>query len=57
MKMAIGSDSTNSLTEHVTAYLEERGIELVRFGSLAGEEADQLDCPRVSALKANRLAN
>ena len=43
MKMAIGSDSTNSLTEHVTAYIEEKGIELVRFGSLAGEEADYVD--------------
>ena len=43
MKMAIGSDSTNSLTKHVTAYLEEKGIELVRCGSLAGEEADYVD--------------
>lgn len=43
MKMAIGSDSTNGLTDHITAYLEEKGIELVRFGALAGEEADYVD--------------
>ena len=56
MKMAIGSDSTNSLTEHVTAYLEEKGIELVRFGSLAGEEADYVDaaCGVAEAVAAGK---
>jgi len=56
MKMAIGSDSTNNLTEHVTAYLEEKGIELVRFGSLAGEEADYVDaaCGVAEAVAAGK---
>ena len=49
MKMAIGSDSTNGLTEHITAYLEEKGIELVRFGSLAGEKADYVDAAQAVA--------
>ena len=43
MKMAVGSDSVSNLTHEITAYLEEKGIELTRCGALAGEEADYVD--------------
>ena len=46
MKMAVGSDSVSNLTHEITAYLEEKGIELIRCGSLAGEEADYVDAAR-----------
>ncbi len=46
MKMAVGSDSVSSLTHEITAYLEKKGIELIRCGSLAGEEADYVDAAR-----------
>ena len=44
--MAVGSDSVSNLTHEITAYLEEKGIELIRCGSLAGEEADYVDAAR-----------
>ena len=43
MKMAVGSDSVSSLTSEITAYLEQKGIELTCCGSLAGEKADYVD--------------
>ena len=46
MKMAIGSDSVNNLTDTITAHLESKGIELIRHGALAGEEADYVDASR-----------
>ena len=46
MKMAVGSDSVSNLTHEITAYLEKKGIELIRCGSLAGEEADYVDAAR-----------
>ena len=41
--MAIGSDSTCNLTNTIVAYLESKGIELVRCAALAGEQADYVD--------------
>ena len=43
MKMAIGSDSTGSLTDEITSYLESKGIELMRCGALKGTPADYVD--------------
>ena len=43
MKMAVGSDSVSNLTHEITTHLEEKGIELLRCGSLAGEKADYVD--------------
>ena len=40
MKMAVGSDSICHLTEAIIAYLEEKDIELVRFGALGDGVAD-----------------
>ena len=45
--MAVGSDSVSNLTHEITAYLEEKGVELIRCGSLAGEEADYVDAGTV----------
>ena len=44
--MAVGSDSVSNLTDEITAYLERKGIELRRCGSLAGDEADYVDAAR-----------
>jgi ribose 5-phosphate isomerase B len=46
MKMAIGSDSTNNLTREITAYLESKGVELVRCGALAEKQVDYVDAAR-----------
>lgn len=46
MRMAIGSDSVNNLTDTITAHLEDKGVELVRHGALAGEDADYVDASR-----------
>jgi len=43
MKMAIGSDSVNHLTDEIVRHLESKGVELVRCGALAGETADYVD--------------
>ena len=43
MKMAVGSDGVSHMTEALCAYLEEKGIELVRCGKCAGTEADYVD--------------
>ncbi len=40
MEMAIGSDSVSHITDVISVYLEEKGIDLVRCGALAGKEAD-----------------
>jgi len=40
MKIAVGTDNTCHLTEVITAYLEEKGIELVRFGALGDGPVD-----------------
>jgi ribose 5-phosphate isomerase B len=46
MKMAVGSDSVNHLTRELTAYLEAKGISLVRCGALAERTADYVDAAR-----------
>ena len=49
MKMAIGGDSQCHLTDIICEHLEEKGVELVRCGALAGEEADYVDAARAVA--------
>lgn len=49
MKMAIGSDSVHHITEAITNYLEEKGVELVRCAALGGETADYVDAARAVA--------
>lgn len=44
--MAVGSDSVSNLTQEITSHLEDKGIELVRCGSLAGEQTDYVDAAR-----------
>ena len=51
MKMAVGSDSVGNLTETIVAYLEAKGVELVRCGALAGKELDYVDSARETAEK------
>jgi len=46
MKMAVGSDSVNNLTREITAYLEGKGITLVRCGALGERPADYVDAAR-----------
>ncbi|MHC4443563.1 MAG: RpiB/LacA/LacB family sugar-phosphate isomerase [Planctomycetota bacterium] len=53
MKMAIGSDSTCNLTDTIVAYLESKGIELVRCAALAGEQADYVDAASAVARKVS----
>ena len=43
MKMAIGSDSVNHLTDEIVRHLESKGVELVRCGALADKTADYVD--------------
>jgi len=40
MKIAIGSDNQCHLTAEITAYMKEKGIELIPCGALAGNESD-----------------
>ncbi len=49
MRMAVGSDNRSAMTEAVCAYLEERGVELLRCGQCACEEADYVDAARMVA--------
>ena len=49
MKMAVGSDSVNNLTDEIVQYLESKGIELQRCGALTGQEADYVDAARAVA--------
>ncbi len=51
MKMAIGSDSERHITDAITRYLEEKGVELVRCAALAGEKTDYVDAARAVAEK------
>jgi len=51
MKMAVGSDSAGNLTETIVAHLEEKGVELVRCGALAGKDVDYVDSARETAEK------
>ncbi|UCD29708.1 MAG: RpiB/LacA/LacB family sugar-phosphate isomerase [Planctomycetota bacterium] len=51
MKMAIGSDSTCNLTDTIVAHLQEKGIELIHCGALAGEQADYVDAAGAVAAK------
>ena len=51
MRMAIGSDSVCNLTNTIVAHLEGKGIELVRCGALAGEQADYVDAALAVAEK------
>lgn len=53
MKMSIGGDSVSHLSDVITAYLEEKGIELVRCGALADKEADYVDAAREVAEKVS----
>jgi ribose 5-phosphate isomerase B len=46
MKIAVGSDSENNLTREITQHLESKGIDLIRFGALAGDAADYVDAAR-----------
>ena len=46
MRIAVGSDSETNLTRVITGYLESKGIDLVRCGALAGQEADYVDAAR-----------
>jgi ribose 5-phosphate isomerase B len=46
MRIAVGSDSENNLTRAILQHLETKGIELIRYGALAGQEADYVDAAR-----------
>ena len=43
MKMALGADSVCRLSDVITAYLKDKGIETELCGSLAGKDADYVD--------------
>lgn len=49
MKMAIGSDRSTVLTNEIIAYLEEKNINLVRCGALAGKDVDYVDAAEETA--------
>ena len=46
MKMAVGSDSASHFSAAICAYLEEKGVELIRCGQCCGEQADYVDAAR-----------
>lgn len=46
MRMAVGSDGVYHLTDVICAYLEEKGVQLVRWGALAGKQVDYVDAGR-----------
>ena len=46
MKMAVGSDSATHFATTICAYLEEKGVELLRCGQCCGEQADYVDAAR-----------
>jgi ribose 5-phosphate isomerase B len=54
MKMAVGSDIATSLCETVCRYLESKGIELVRCGQCACQDADYVDAAREVAERVAR---
>jgi ribose 5-phosphate isomerase B len=49
MKMAVGSDSASHFSTAICAYLEDKGVELLRCGQCCGEEADYVDAARAVA--------
>jgi ribose 5-phosphate isomerase B len=49
MKMAVGSDSASHFSTAICAYLEEKGVELLRCGQCCGEQADYVDAARAVA--------
>ena len=49
MKMAVGSDSASHFATAICAYLEEKGVELLRCGQCCGEQADYVDAARAVA--------
>ena len=46
MKMALGSDSRSNLTDTIIEYLEQKGVEPIKCGALAGKEADYVDAAK-----------
>ena len=49
MKMAVGSDSESHFATAICAYLEQKGVELLRCGQCCGEDADYVDAARAVA--------
>ncbi|MGB8481535.1 MAG: RpiB/LacA/LacB family sugar-phosphate isomerase [Acidobacteriaceae bacterium] len=49
MKVAVGSDSASHFATAICAYLEEKGVELLRCGQCRGELADYVDAARAVA--------
>ena len=43
MKIAVGSDSTSNIANVITAYLEEKGVTIIRYAALTGMQADYVD--------------
>ncbi len=43
LRIAAGSDSVSHLSQEILRYLEEKGIETVRCGALAGKTSDYVD--------------
>lgn len=46
MQIGLSADSVQHLPEYVEQYLRERGMEVKKFGALAGESADYVDSAR-----------
>ncbi len=46
MKMALGSDSRSNLTDTIIEYLEQKGVEPIKCGALAGKETDYVDAAK-----------
>ena len=49
MRIAVSSDSVQNLATTICDYLEEKGITLLRFGALDGNEADYVDAAKAGA--------
>jgi ribose 5-phosphate isomerase B len=54
MKMAVGADAVSNLGNTICAYLEEKGVELVRFAALKGDDGDFVDAARAVAEAVQR---
>ena len=46
MLFAVGSDSVRNITNSINSYLKEKGFDLLKFGALAGEDADYVDAAK-----------
>jgi ribose 5-phosphate isomerase B len=46
MRIGLSADSVQHLPEYVESYLAERGVEIQKYGALAGEKADYVDAAR-----------